>query len=243
MTSRFRAFAGSGVEHSCATCKWFEQCPTPAASAADSVELQQAFRTVPSRHIFCRSHDLDDAVPIICEGWAASILMLSDGSRQILSFLLPGELISTALLFAPRHGQCVEAITNVRYCTFNRRSLRRMLLKRPDPFETLAKAWIEEKERSDQLIVDLGRRAADERIARLIMNLHERLRQRGHIRSETMEMEFPLRQHHIADATGLTPVHVSKVLSDFKRKALIELFERSLTISDPAGLRRIAQMR
>jgi len=64
MTSRFSGFRKVRVEHSCATCKWFEQCPTPAASVAGCIELQKAFRIVSSRHIFCRSHDLGDAVPV-----------------------------------------------------------------------------------------------------------------------------------------------------------------------------------
>ena len=57
------------------------------------------------------------------------------------------------------------------------------------------------------------------------------------------EFEFPLRQHHIADATGLTPVHVSKVLSEFRRNGLINISERSITILDPIGFDRVANMR
>ena len=56
-------------------------------------------------------------------------------------------------------------------------------------------------------------------------------------------IHFPLRQHHVADATGLTSVHVSKVLSDFRRCGLIEISDRSLTILDPAGFQRVATMR
>jgi CRP/FNR family transcriptional regulator, anaerobic regulatory protein len=121
--------------------------------------------------------------------------------------------------------------------------LKGILLKHPDLFDKLSKAWIEEKDRSDQLIVDLGRRTADERIARLILNLAERLAQRGMMQAATTAMDFPLRQHHIADATGLTPVHVSKVLSQFRRNGLIRISDRSLAILDPAGFRRIAHMR
>jgi CRP-like cAMP-binding protein len=53
-------------------------------------------------------------------------------------------------------------------------------------------------------------------------------------------MEFPLRLKHIADATGLTPVHVSKVQTEFQRNGLIEIKDRSLTILDRAELRHIA---
>jgi CRP-like cAMP-binding protein len=56
-------------------------------------------------------------------------------------------------------------------------------------------------------------------------------------------MEFPLRQRHIADATGLTPVHVSKVLGEFQRAGLIEIGERLLTIVNETELRRAAEWR
>lgn len=223
-------------------CRFFSEAQSNAGRARP-LEIQQTFHTVPARRIICREQDLHDAVPIICTGWAASVVLLSDASRQILSFLLPGDIVSTALLFEPRPHCLVEAITDVRYCTFKRTELKGILFNHPDLFERLSKAWIEEKSRADQLIVDLGRRTADERIARLILNLAERLGIRGLVQTELMEMEFPLRQHHIADATGLTPVHVSKVLSEFRRSGLIKISDRSLTILDLAGFRRVANMR
>jgi CRP-like cAMP-binding protein len=63
------------------------------------------------------------------------------------------------------------------------------------------------------------------------------------VRGDPAEFDFPLRQHHIADATGLTPVHVSKVLTEFRRRGLINISERSMTILDPVGFGRIANMR
>lgn len=120
---------------------------------------------------------------------------------------------------------------------------KRFLLRNPDLSDKLSKVRTEEKNRTDQLIVDLGRRAVDERIARLILNLADRLAQRGMLEAATMKMDFPLRQHHLAGATGLTSVYVGKVLSEFRRNDLIKISDRSLTIIDPGGLRRIANMR
>ncbi len=239
------------VKLSCKACEAYglSLCGLAAAHASGSdshVQIKQTARAVPARRIICREHDLHDAVPIICSGWAASVVMLSDASRQILSFLLPGDLVSTALLFEPRSHCLVEAITDVVYRTFKRSDLKATLFKNPEMFDKLSRAWIEEKDRADQLIVDLGRRTADERIARLSLNLAERLPQRRMTRTtetSAVEMEFPLRQHHIADATGLTPVHVSKVLSEFRRSGLIKISDRSLTILDPEGFRRVAHMR
>lgn len=242
--------SASPAQPSCAQCPAYELNLCRAASeavwafpGAAPLKILQADHTVPARRTICREQDLHDSVPIICNGWAASIIMLTDGSRQILSFLLPGDIVSTALLFEPRPNCLVEAITDVRYRSFKRAELREILFSQPDLLDKLSRAWIEEKSRADQLIVDLGRRTADERIARLILSLVERLLKRDMVRGDPLELDFPLRQHHIADATGLTPVHVSKVLSEFRRSGLIKISERSLTILDPAGFRRVANMR
>jgi len=203
-------------------------------------------RTVPARRIILRASDvslLRDVVPVICEGWAASSITLSNGSRQILSFVLPGDLISTSLLFAPGMHCSVEAVTRVRYRTFKRAELKKVLSESPDALERVAKAWLEEKMRADHLIVDLGRCSAEERIARLILNLEQRLAERGMVQAEASEMDFPLRQHHIADAVGLTVVHVSRILLEFRRRGLIKIDGRSLTVLDRAGFHQIASTR
>jgi CRP/FNR family transcriptional regulator, anaerobic regulatory protein len=188
-------------------------------------------------------HDFRDAVPIICSGWAASVTMLPDGRRQILSFLLPGDVISAGSLFAPRPRRVIQAITDVQYRKFRRHELKVILLKRQDFLDKVLTTWVEEESRADDLIVDLGRRSGDERIARLILKLVERLRTRDMVRGDPLEMEFPLRQHHIVDATGLTQVHVSKVISDFRRAGLIKFSSRTLTILDLAGLHHKANIR
>ena len=232
----------------CGACPAFELnlCQAVASPRGDQSRPGQALLTssehvVPARRIICRERDLHDVIPIICEGWAVSAVVLSDGSRQILSFLLPGDIVSTALLFEAAAYCLVESVTEVRYRNFKRTDLKGILFKHPDLFEKLSKAWINEKVRADQLAVDLGRRTAEERIARLILSLMDRLAQRGMVTGQTFE--FPPRQHHIADATGLTAVHVSKVMSEFRRNRVIETTDRSLTILDSERLRRIAAMR
>jgi CRP-like cAMP-binding protein len=238
----------SRAEAGCPACAAYELSFCQIASEAawppgGHIHLHQSVHTVPARRIICREQELHDAVPVICDGWAASFAVLSDSSRQILSFLLPGDMVSSALLFDAKLPSLVEAITPVRYRTFKRTELKGLLFKRPDLLERLAKVWVDEKSRADQLIIDLGRRTADERIARLILSLAERLEQRGMMQADMTEIDFPLRQHHVADATGLTPVHVSKVLSEFRRSGLIKIGDRSLAILDPVGFRRIANMR
>ena len=97
---------------------------------------------------------------------------------------------------------------------------------------------LEERLRTEQLVLSLGRRTATERIAQLIVNLTDRLAKRGLVQKH--RTAFPLRQHHIADATGLTPVHVSNVVSKMRRDGLIDISDRHLTVLDPVKLRRAA---
>jgi CRP/FNR family transcriptional regulator, anaerobic regulatory protein len=186
----------------CAACEFNELSWCRIASSTQynyapgaPAQIDQSSRTVPARRIIFWEQELHDAVPVVCSGWAASAVTLPNGSRQILSFLLPGDLVSTALLFESRPLGLVEAITEVRVRTFKRSELRPALLKRADLFEKLGKAWIEEKAQAERLIIDLGRRTADERIAHLISNLANRLARRGMLTTigATMEMDFPLR--------------------------------------------------
>jgi len=205
--------------------------------------LAQEARRVAARRTIFRAHDTLDYVPVICSGWALTSAMLSDGSRQILHFLLPGDVALSALLFEPRPKSSVEAITDVTYRAFNRADLRERMFSNPDMAEKLAELWTESKRRTDELIIDLGRRPAAERVARLILSLVERLQTRGMTTGGPFEVDFPLRQHHIADAVGLTPVHVSKLLSEFRRNDIIRLSDRSLAILDPDRLRALASLR
>jgi CRP/FNR family transcriptional regulator len=203
--------------------------------------LESTVHTIPARRTICHPKEWSEYVPIICQGWAISSITLPDGRRQILSFLLSGDLVSTACLLEPMLGLTVEAVTEVTYRKFKRSEIRPFLFGHSDLLEILSKTWIEERMQGDQLALDLGRRTADERIARLILNLAPRLAKRDMVNGSTMD--FPLRQRHIADATGLTPVHVSKVLGEFQRSGLIEISSRSLKIINETELRRVADWR
>ena len=214
---------------------------TKSPISLKEVPLPANMHTVPARRIIRHPNEWSDYVPVLCSGWALCSVTLIDGGRQILSFLLPGDLFSISDIFESSLSYAVEAITDITYRRYSRSDFRTLLLSNPEVFETITKAWAEEKSRADQLAIDLGRRTADQRIARLILNLLNRMTKRGLAEKQTME--FPLRQHHIADATGLTPVHVNKVLSEFRRSGLIEINNRYLTILEREEFSRLANMR
>lgn len=212
-----------------------------ADAELQAMPVASSLHTIPARRLILHPKEWSEYVPIICSGWAMSSIALPDGRRQIISFLLPGDIVSIGSLIAPLSGHAVEAITEVTYRKFKRDELKDYLFARSDLLERLFKLWNEAKTRADQLALDLGRRRADERIARLILRLSEKVAKRSTVRTQTFD--FPLRQRHIADATGLTPVHVSKILGELQRAGMVEIGGRTLTILNAAELQRVADWR
>ncbi len=185
-----------------------------------------------------RAGEILDGVPVICDGWAARVCRLSNGRRQILSFILAGDLVSTNAVFAGHLRFFVEAITAVRYSYYGRADLGQRLAAQPAVVRALLSACLAEKEEIDRLATDLGRRRADERVARLFLNLRERLDVRGLVRDQSFAI--PLRQQHIADATGLTPEYVNRVIGAFRHDGLIEIDRGTLKIVNLIQLQRVA---
>ena len=205
----------------------------------DFSALPSTVHIIPSRKMICHPKDWSEYVPIICQGWASSSIALLDGKRQILSIALPGELISVVNLLGDDSERAVQALTDVTCRRFKRAELKAFIFDQPDLLAMLMGLFIQERKELDQLALDLGRRMAEGRIARLILSLSKRLARRGMM--QDCVIDFPLRQNHIADATGLTPVHVSKVMVKFQRANLIEVSGRKLKILDEAQLCDIAR--
>jgi len=215
--------------HACGV--WLKEADRPTG-------LQQDHRTARARQIIYRARQQTDHVWVICSGWAFSYATLSDGRRQIFSFMLAGDLISASAVLSDRFSYSVQAITDLRFCLFARAELSALLLADPAAFKTFSEICIAEKDARNELVIDLGRRMAEQRIAHLILRLMARLREKARLHGTTFE--FPLRQQHIADATGLTPVHVGRVLGHFRDIGVVELEERHMRVLDLARLTDIA---
>jgi CRP-like cAMP-binding protein len=194
--------------------------------------------TIPARRTIIHPKETTEFVLIICHGWAARSIAAPNGHRQILSFLLPGNLISTTSLFESSHGHYVEAITEVTYRKFKQDDFKAALFRCRVLLEKLSMAWIDERVQADQLALNLGNKGAGKKIAWLILSLEKRLAKHGITSGE--KIDFPLRQRHVASAIGLTHVHVGKVLAQFQRARLIEICDRSLRIINKEGLHHIA---
>ena len=144
---------------------------TKLAHEDPSLGLRFKERTIAARRPIWRARDQVEGVPAICQGWAVTSLTLSDGRRQILSILLPGDLIAGQLILQPVCPVSVEAVSDLHYRSFNRDAVITALRRHPALIDMLSKIRNEETMHADHMAADLGQRNAAERIARLIVKL------------------------------------------------------------------------
>ncbi len=188
-----------------------------------------------------RESEIPSEVYTLFDGWVFRFKLLPDGRRQILSFLLPGDfLVPQALRRQPLRFS-VQALTDVTLCVFDAGEVTRVVLERPLLLRQLEGLCVRDSLSADDRLTDIGRRSAQERIARLILEFEFRLGIRNLVNGNSFP--FPLRQEHIGDALGLTKVHVSRTLGSLRRQGLIALTGNYLVVRDRVALMAIAGLR
>lgn len=201
---------------------------------------QHFFAARPDEQIAVRNQAYED-VFVLCTGWAFRYFQLSDGRRQILKFLLPGDLLSPIGVFEKSFHFSVKALTGVQVAGFARSEIHARSTVNSDVQTALVKSCIADTHHTTELLTALGQCSAEERIAHLLLHLIARIAARNVIREQ--HYPLPLRQQHIADAVGLTPVHVSRIFSLFRDRRLLDLSEGVLKVFDFAELERIGSLR
>jgi CRP/FNR family transcriptional regulator, anaerobic regulatory protein len=146
----------------------------------------------------------------LLNGWGFRFKTLSDGRRQILNFLLPGDFIGLQhkMDVATAHG--VQMLTPARVCRYARDSLWAIFKSQPGLAYNIV--WLAAHEESlvDESLLSVGRRSAAESIAALLVTLYRRARPL--YKDEGDGIPFPVTQQHISDALGLSLVHTNKTL-------------------------------
>lgn len=182
----------------------------------------------PRRNII-REGDRPDHVHLILDGWAARYKLLADGGRQITAFLIPGDFcdLHVTLLSEMDHSIVTLGRAKVAFVT---RDQMAELAERPRVTRAFWWATLVDEAVLRAWIVNVGRRDAEEAIGHLICELYIRLKNVGLTTDHSFEL--PLTQEEIADALGLTPVHVNRVLQRMRSEELIVLKRGALKILD-----------
>jgi CRP-like cAMP-binding protein len=198
-------------------------------------QCESSNRIVKSGSDLFRTGDKCENTLSLVDGWFALYEIMEDGRRQILHFAMPGALLTIGYAPELTATYSARALTDALVSVIHPDDIERLCGQ--DPRIALQLAHLISRDRSlayDHLS-SLGRRSARERVAHLLLELFIRSRaQWPGYRVE--EMQLPLVQEDIADATGLTGVHVNRVLQDLRRHRVLEFHYRRLKIINPDAL-------
>jgi CRP-like cAMP-binding protein len=180
-----------------------------------------------------------DTTRFLLSGWAVRFQTTADGSRQVLNFLLPGDTVGLYGALFETADSGVELITDCRMAEFP--SDRLMQIFSESPRLGAALCWIggQDERFLEQQILRIGVMNATARIAHLLVELQRRLLNAGIPPAEAMTM--PLTQKLLADALGLSAVHVNRCCRKLEQRGLLETGPGALTLLEPEGLKSLCE--
>ncbi len=165
-------------------------------------------------------------------GWAIFYKTLENGNRQILRVALPGDFLGFQADLSGPMNHSVKAVTMCTLCAFPRGDLKAMLKSNLELATQMVIMNAKDMALCQQHLLATGRKNAMEAIAFLLMEIYYRvqMQNKNEYDPTTKSVFFPIAQEEIADAVGITPVHVNRTLRELRNGKLIRLTDRRLTI-------------
>jgi CRP-like cAMP-binding protein len=193
--------------------------------------LPYVLRTLENHHYIVRERDKTTHSCLLLSGFSVRHKTVAGGSRQIIAIHMKGEMVDlqNSLLGTADHS--VQMLTAGKIAMIPRQEIARIAVERPAVGMAM---WIDtlvEGSIFREWIANVGRRNARTRIAHLLCEFGLRLKHAG--LAEETGYELPMTQEQLADATGLTSVHVNRTIKALEADGLIERANpRSIAIGD-----------
>lgn len=201
-------------------------------------KLEERQRHLRRGAILQRENERGGELFILRKGLMMSYVLLHDGSRQILRFLFPGDMLGVSSIIYREAPETLCALSDCVVCPFDRNALSQLMVTHPRlSAMVLVYSQIERVALTDRLAA-LGRTSAKTRVAALLLDLRNRLRATD--KSITDSFALLLTQEEVGDATGLTAVHVNRMLRQLEEEGLIARDSGRVTLLDERALARAA---
>jgi CRP-like cAMP-binding protein len=201
-------------------------------------QLEERERNLRRGATLLRENDQHNELFILRKGTMMSSVLLDDGSRQILRFLFPGDMIAVSSLVYREAPETLTALTDSVVCPFERSMMSKLISDHPR-LAALIMVYnqIERAALTDRLAA-LGRTSAKGRVAAILLEMRNRMRMFDKALNKTFVLG--LTQEEIGDATGLTAVHVNRMLRQLEEEGTITREGGRVTLADERTLARAA---
>jgi CRP-like cAMP-binding protein len=195
-------------------------------------------RRIAAKQDLIREGNPPGPVLVMIDGWAFRYKVLPNGLRQVTAFLMPGDACDPHVGMLDQMDHSIQTLTAARVAMISRREMDQMMRDHPGITRAMYVAQLADEGTLRAWIVSMGRRTSVERVAHLVCELYARARWIGLVEAE--EFTLPASQIVLADALGMTAVHINRILRELRLAGTMTLKRGSLHILDPHKLANIA---
>jgi CRP-like cAMP-binding protein len=182
-----------------------------------------------------RDGDVPEFCSLLLSGFAYRYKITGDGARQIISIHMPGEFVDLQHSFLRVADTSVQTLTEADVAFIPCQAVQELALRHSAIGRALWVDTLIDASIFREWVVNVGRRDSRARIAHILCEFSLRLESAG--LAENHRYELPMTQEQLADAVGLTSVHVNRVLKILEEEGLISRERRSIVIQDWARMR------
>ena len=199
-------------------------------------EAVASTRSVNANTDLVREGERTDTLFIVADGWACRYTTTREGGRHLPALLVPGDVDNLDSLMFDRLDYGVRTFTQATIVALTRDRALALAAQHPGIARTFTWLALVENVILSKWALSLGRRSAKERLAHLLCELSVRLDAED---GNETSFSFPLTQEQVADALGLTSVHVNRTMQQLRNDGMVATANRTMTLPDAQGLRRI----
>lgn len=201
--------------------------------------VDRSVRELAPRRDLVREGERPRAVSLLLDGWVCRYKQFADGRRQIVGFHIPGDLCDPGLALVAAMDHSIASVTRLRHAEIALSEFDELVGRSPAFARALRWNELVNSALAREWVANVGQRSAYERIAHLFCEMFVRLRAAG--LTDGPACAFPLTQTDLANATGMTSVHVNRTLQEMRRDGLLEFSCRRLVVPDLRKLKRVAK--
>ncbi|MBZ9654405.1 Crp/Fnr family transcriptional regulator [Phyllobacterium lublinensis] len=174
----------------------------------------------------------------VLSGWGFRYKTLDDGRRQILNYVLPGDLIGLQGSVMKEMQHSIEALSPMILCVFQRDKLPNLFRSFPNLAYDITWLASREEQMLDEILLSIGRRTALERAAYLFAFIFQRAKSVDMVKNG--KLTVPVTQQHVADTLGLSVVHTNKTLRKLASRGALRWLDRGCDVLDEQMLMEIS---
>jgi CRP-like cAMP-binding protein len=206
------------------------RAPLSAEDRQSVLELPYTLRTLEPASYTVREADAPTTCGVLVSGFAFRQKLTGDGSRQIVALHIPGDALDFQSLFLDVADHSVQMLTRGEVAFVSRSDLQNLARSRAGIGHAILVKILVEASIFREWVLNVGRREARVRIAHLLCEVAVRLE--AHDLTDEYSYELPMTQEQLADALGLTPVHVNRTLKALDKDGLITRNKRMVSFPD-----------